>query len=82
MTTRSTEILHVEGDIGKEQIRIVLAYMKTGNDNETKEHNEKIIEEIVQILEEREIQQKAAIELGDFNVHLWYLGNQEVNTNG
>ena len=33
MTTRSTEILHVEGEIGKEQIRIVLVYnMKTGND--------------------------------------------------
>ena len=34
MTTRSTEILLVEGEIGKEQIRIVLVYMKTGNDNE------------------------------------------------
>ena len=29
--------------------------MKTGNDNETKDHNKKIIEEIGQILEEREI---------------------------
>ena len=38
MTMRSTEILHVEGEIGKEQIRIVLVYMKTGNDIETKEH--------------------------------------------
>ena len=61
MTTRSTEILHVEGEIGKEQIRIVLVYMKTGNDNETKEHNKKIIEEIGQIVEEKEIQQKATI---------------------
>ena len=26
MTTRSTEILHVEGEIGKEKIRIVLVY--------------------------------------------------------
>ena len=38
-TTRSTEILHVEGEIGKEQIRIVLVYTKTGNDNEAKDHN-------------------------------------------
>ena len=44
MTRRSTEILHVEGEIGKEQIRIMLVYMKTGNDNETKEHNKKIME--------------------------------------
>ena len=63
MTTRSTEILHVEGEIGKEQIRIVLVYMKTGNDNETKERNKKIIEEIGQIFEEREIQQKVTIVL-------------------
>ena len=73
MTTRST---------GKEQIRIVLVYMKTGNDMETKEHNKKIIEEIRQIPEEREIQQKATIILGDFNGHLGYLGNQEENMNG
>ena len=53
MKIRSTEILHVEGEIGKEEIRIVLVYMKTGNDNETKDHNKKIIEEIGQILEER-----------------------------
>ena len=74
MTTRSTEILHVEGEIGKEQIRIVslLVYMKTGNDNETKEHNKKIIEEIGQLVEEREIQQKATIVLGDSNGHLGY----------
>ena len=39
MTTRSTEILHVEGEIGKEQIRIVLVYMKTGNDNSRREGN-------------------------------------------
>ena len=82
MTTRSTEILHVEGEIGKEQIRIVLVYMKTGNDNETKEHNKKIIEEIGQIVEEKEIQQKATILLGDFNGHLGYLGNPEENMNG
>ena len=82
MTTRSTEILHVEREIGKEQIRIVLVYMKTGNDNETKEHNKKIIEEIGQIVEEKEIQQKATIILGDFNGHLGYLGNQEENMNG
>ena len=82
MTTKSTEILHVEGEIGKEQIRIVLVYMKTGNDNETKEHNKKIIEEIGQIVEEKEIQQKATIVLGDFNRHLGYLGNQEENMNG
>ena len=50
MKTRSTEILHVEEDIGKENNRIVLVYMKTGNDNETKNHNKKIIEEIGQIL--------------------------------
>ena len=84
MTTRSTEILHVEGEIGKEKIRIVLVYMKTGNDNETKEHehNKKIIEEIGQIVEKKEIQQKATIVLGDFNGHLGYLGNQEENMNG
>ena len=58
MTTRSTEILHVEVEIGKEQIRIVLVYMKTGNHYETKDRNKKITEEIGQILEEREIQQK------------------------
>ena len=81
-TTRSTEILHVEGKIGKEQIRIVLVYMKTRNDNETKDHNKKLIEEIGQILEEREIQQKATTVLGDFNGHLGYLGNQEENMNG
>ena len=46
MITRRAEILHAEGEIGKEQIRIVLVYMKTGNDNETKDHNKKIIEEI------------------------------------
>ena len=34
-----------------------------------------------QILEEREIQQKATIVLGDFNGHLGYLGNQEENMN-
>ena len=80
MTTRSTEIpLHVEGEIEKEQIRIVLVYMKTGNDNETKKHNKKIIEEIGQIVEEKEIQQKASM---DFNGHLGYLGNQEENMNG
>ena len=56
--------------------------MKTGNDNETKEHNKKIIEEIGQIVEEKEIQQKATIVLGDFNGHLGYLGNQEENMNG
>ena len=33
--------------------------MKTGNDNETKEHNKKIIEEIGQIVEEKEIQKKS-----------------------
>ena len=54
MITRSTEILHVEGEIGKEQIRIVLVYMKTGNDNETKEHNKKIMDEIGQINTRRE----------------------------
>ena len=63
MTTRSTEILHVEGEIGKE-------------------HNKKIIEEIGRIVEEKEIQQKATIVLGDFNGHLGYLGNQEENMNG
>ena len=41
MKTKSTEILHIEGEIGKEQIRIVLVYTKTGNDNETKDHNKK-----------------------------------------
>ena len=82
MTTRSTEILHVEGEIGKEQIRIVLVYMKTGNDNETKKHNKKIIEEIGQIIEEKEIQQKATIVIGDFSGHQGYLGNQEENMNG
>ena len=83
MTTKSTEILHVEGEIGKEQIRIALVYMKTGIDNETKEHNKKkIIEEIGQIVEEKEIQQKATIVLGDFNGHQGYLGNQEENMNG
>ena len=56
--------------------------MKTENDNETIDHNKKIIEEIGQILEEREIQQKATIILGDFNGHLGYLGNQEKNMNG
>ena len=76
MTTRSTEILHLEGEIGKEQIRIVLVYMKTGNDNETKEHNKKMIEEIGQIVEEKEIQQKTTIVLGDFNGHLGYLGRK------
>ena len=49
--------------------------MKTGNDNETKEHNKKIIEEKGQIVEEKEIQQKATIVLGDFNGHLGYLRN-------
>ena len=53
--------------------------MKTGNDNGTKEHNKKIIEEIEQIFEEREIKQKATIVLEDFNGHLGYLGNQEEN---
>ena len=43
--------------------------MKTGNDKETKEHNKKIIE-VRQIVEEKEIQQKATIVLGDFNGHL------------
>ena len=52
MTTRSTEILHVEVEIGKEQIRIVLVYMKTGNHYETKDHNKKITEELGQILKE------------------------------
>ena len=37
MTTRSTEILHVEGEIGKEQITIVLVYMET--EMTTKEKN-------------------------------------------
>ena len=77
MTTRSTEILHVEGEIEKGQIRIVLVYMKSGNDNETKEHNKKIIEEIGQILKEREIKQKITIVLGDFNGHLGYLGKKK-----
>ena len=63
MKTRSTEISHVEGEIGKDQIRIVLVYMKTGNDNETKDHNKKIIEEIGHILGNREIQIKATIVL-------------------
>ena len=44
MKTKNTEILHVEGEIGNEQIRILLVCMKTGNDNETKDHNKKIIE--------------------------------------
>ena len=56
--------------------------MKTGNDNKTRDHNKKIIEEIGQILEEIEMQQKATIVLGDFNGHLGYLGNQEENMNG
>ena len=56
--------------------------MKTRNNNETKEHNKKIIEEIGQILEQREIQQKATIVLGDFNGHVGYLGNQEEKMNG
>ena len=56
--------------------------MKTGNDHETKYHNKKMREEIGQMLEEREIQQKAIIVLGDFNGHLGYLGNQEENMNG
>ena len=37
MTTKGSEILHVERE--KEQFRIVLVYMKTGNDNETKDHS-------------------------------------------
>ena len=74
--------MHVEGEIGKDQIRIVLVCMKTGTDNETKDHNNKIIEEIGQIFKKREIQQKATIVLGDFNGHLGYLGNQEENMNG
>ena len=49
--------------------------MKTGNDKEKKDHNKKIIEEIGQILEEREIQQEATIVLGDFSGHLGYIGN-------
>ena len=56
--------------------------MKTRNNNETKEHNKKIIEEIGQILEQREIQQKATIVLVDFNGHVEYLGNQEEKMNG
>ena len=52
-TTRITEILHVEGEIETEQIRIVLVYMKTGNDNETKDPNKKIIEEIGRIYSTR-----------------------------
>ena len=32
MKTRSIKILHVEGEIGREQISIVLVYFKTGND--------------------------------------------------
>ena len=35
--------------------------MKTGNNNETKDHNKKIIEEIRQTLNKREIQQKATM---------------------
>ena len=46
------------------------------------QHNKKIIKEIGQIVEEREIQQKATIVLGDFTGDLGYLGNQEKNMNG
>ena len=35
--------------------------MKTGKDNDTKDHNKKIIEEIGQTLNKREIQQKATM---------------------
>ena len=41
MKTRITEILHVEGEIGKEQTRRRLVYMTTGNDNETGKQQKK-----------------------------------------
>ena len=73
--TRTTEIVHAEGKIGKHQIRIVLVYMKRRNYNEAKIYNEKIMDKIGEILEEKEIQQIATILLGDLNGHLGGLGN-------
>ena len=60
MKARSTEILHIEGEIGKQHIRILIymhIYTKKGSDNETKTHYKKIAEKIRQMPKENEIQQ-------------------------
>ena len=71
--TQHKDILHVGGEVGVNRFEIVLVYMRTGNDADTKKYNEAIIEEIGKIKADSEDLYRGFILIGDLNGHLGYL---------
>ncbi len=74
--TLNKDLLYVRGNIGNTSIAIILVYMSV----QDKERNENMETEIRKIIEK--LEDENVILLGDFNGHVGYIGDQELNNNG
>ena len=70
--TKNVDLMMIEYEINSDRIYVVVVYMST-NDNLRNEE----IEEISDKYEEKKL-----LIVGDFNGHIGYLGNQDLNLNG
>ena len=75
--TRCSDLLHCKLNCGELQFELILIYMDVADQN----RNDIIRAEILEILQNIEEDEKIMI-LGDFNGHLGFIGNQELNRNG
>ena len=79
---RNADMMMLEGQVGAVRMRIIVVYLRTGNEVEVMEYNRKImgeVEEKVQQVQDKEI---GVLLLGDFNAHLGYVGHHQENRNG
>ena len=74
--TKNVDLMMIEYEINSDRIYVVVVYMST-NDNLRNEEIKKEIEEISDKYEEKKL-----LIVGDFNGHIGYLGNQDLNLNG
>ena len=81
-STRIKDILHTEMTVENLEFDIVVVYWRTGNEVEVREYNEKISQEMGEIVERVEARERKIIIVRDFNSHLGYIGYQEENGNG
>ena len=78
--TRSEEVLCIEGVCFGLEMRMVLAYFDVRRDEEGRQNNQVIREEMERLIEENE--KEGVIVLGDFNGHLEELDGKKDDMNG
>ena len=79
--SRSPDILEVQGCIYKTRISILLVYFATGRKKVDSDRNRKIRLEVEEKLGSVS-EDSCVILLGDFNGHIGFLGDQEIDVNG